>query len=55
MFDDLICDLTQKNLDTYAYADDLAVNGQSEENKKETIKIIEEWASKKLMKKKKKK
>ena len=44
IFDDLIWNLTNDDMDAYAYADDLVVNGYTEEKLKRAIKIVEEWA-----------
>ena len=50
MFDDLIKDLVKNGFDTFAFADDLAVNGFLDKNLKKAIKIIEKWMNENKMK-----
>ena len=44
MFNDLICELTESGIDSYAYADDLAANGFTKEKLLKAIEIVERWA-----------
>ena len=55
MFDDLIKTLVNEKLDTFAFADDLAVNSYDEKKLKKAIEMIELWADANLMKINKKK
>ena len=55
MFNDLICELTESGIDSYAYADDLAANGFTKEKLLKAIEIVERWAENNKMKINKKK
>ena len=50
MFNDLICELEDNKIDTYAYADDLAASGFHYKNLKHAIIIVERWAEANNMK-----
>ena len=50
MFNDLIKELVKNGFDTFAFADDLAVNGFLDRSMKKAIKIIEKWTDDNKMK-----
>ena len=49
MFNDLLNELEEAGFDIFAYADDLAIVGQSTEDLSTAIRITESWASRNLM------
>lgn len=49
MFNDLIEELERNGIKTYAYADDLAITGITDEMLGKTIDICQEWAAKNNM------
>ena len=50
MIDDLIKELVKNGFDTFAFADDLAVNAFLDKRLKKAIKIIEKWTEDNKMK-----
>ena len=50
MFNDLIKELVDNGFDTFAFADDLAVNAFLDKRLKKAIKIIEKWTDDNKMK-----
>ena len=50
MFNDLIQKLVDKGYDTFAFADDLAVNSFNDNKLKKAIELIKEWTDENLMK-----
>ena len=49
MFNDLIKELVDNGFDTFAFADDLAVNAFLDKRLKKAIKIIEKWTEENKM------
>ena len=55
MFNNILQKLEESNLEQYAYADDLAIVGQTKDKLKQAQDIVETWANENLMKINKKK